>query len=398
MEKIRNCVYELRPLMFMVTVQVVFAGANVLFKLAANDGMSLRVIVAYRFVFATVFMVPLALIVERKRPKLTWTVLLQAFLCGLLGGSLSQNLYLESLALTSATFASAMFNLIPAVTFVLAVAFRMEKLCLNNMSGKAKVLGTLIGLCGAMLFTFYNGIQLNILSTHLDLLHHYGQAPAGLVASSHVASPNHALGALAALCSCITFALWLIVQTKMSEKYPCHYTSTALMCVMGAIQSLAYALCTEKDWSQWRLGWNVRLLTVAYAGILASGLMYMLISLCVRMRGPLYASIFNPLLLVLVAFAGSLFLEEKLYLGSVLGAVLIVLGLYIVLWGKGKELKKMTQLMPSTSPQITEPIGIIVTSPTCLKGLSEGLEEKEANSRRDGIEEKEVMDIENASN
>ncbi|GLT64936.1 hypothetical protein SLA2020_373970 [Shorea laevis] len=398
MEKIRNCVYELRPLMFMVTVQVVFAGANVLFKLAANDGMSLRVIVAYRFVFATVFMMPLALIVERKRPKLTWTVLLQAFLCGLLGGSLSQNLYLESLALTSATFASAMFNLIPAVTFVLAVAFRMEKLCLNTMSGKAKVLGTLIGLGGAMLFTFYNGIQLNILSTHLDLLHHYGQATAGLAASSHVASPNHVLGALAALGSCITFALWLIVQTKMSEKYPCHYTSTALMCVMGAIQSLTYALCTEKDWSQWRLGWNVRLLTVAYAGILASGLMYMLISLCVRIRGPLYASIFNPLLLVLVAFAGSLFLEEKLYLGSVLGAVLIVLGLYIVLWGKGKELKKMTQLMPSTSPQITEQIEIIVTSPTCLKGLSEGLEAKEANSRRDRIEEKELMDVENASN
>ncbi|GLT30406.1 hypothetical protein SLA2020_052070 [Shorea laevis] len=133
-------------------------------------------------------------------------------------------------------------------------------------------------------------------------------------------------------------------------------------------------------------------------GILASGLMYMLISLCVRMRGPLYASIFNPLLLVLVAFAGSLFLEEKLLLGSVLGAVLIVLGLYIVLWGKGKELKKMTQLMPSMSPQITEPIEIIVTLPTSLKGLSEGLEEKVANSRRDGIEEKEVMDIENASN
>ncbi|GLT85968.1 hypothetical protein SLE2022_041330 [Rubroshorea leprosula] len=80
-----NCVYELRPLMFMVTVQVVFSHANVLFKLAANDKMSSRVIVAYSFVFATVFMVPLALIVERERPKLTWTVLLQAFLCGLLG-------------------------------------------------------------------------------------------------------------------------------------------------------------------------------------------------------------------------------------------------------------------------------------------------------------------------
>lgn len=32
--------------------------------------------------------------------------------------------------------------------------------------------------------------------------------------------------------------------------------------------------------------------------------------------------------------------------GRVLGAILIVFGLYIVLWGKGKELKRVSQLMP----------------------------------------------------
>ena len=37
-------------------------------------------------------------------------------------GSLSQNLYIESLALTSATFVSAMANLIPAITFIMAIA------------------------------------------------------------------------------------------------------------------------------------------------------------------------------------------------------------------------------------------------------------------------------------
>ncbi|KAK9007462.1 hypothetical protein V6N11_074384 [Hibiscus sabdariffa] len=67
---------------------------------------------------------------------------------------------------------------------------------------------------------------------------------------------------------------------------------------------------------QWKLGWNIRLLTVAYAGILGSGLMISLISWCVRMRGPLYVASFNPLLLVLVASAGAFFLEEKFYLGS----------------------------------------------------------------------------------
>lgn len=49
----------------MVVVQVAFAGVNVFYKLAANNGMSLRVIVAYRFIFATAFMVPVAIILER---------------------------------------------------------------------------------------------------------------------------------------------------------------------------------------------------------------------------------------------------------------------------------------------------------------------------------------------
>lgn len=53
-------------------------------------------------------------------------------------------------------------------------------------------------------------------------------------------------------------------QAKMSEKYPCPYSSTALISVIGAIQAVVLALCIEKDWNQWKLGWNIRLLTVAY--------------------------------------------------------------------------------------------------------------------------------------
>ncbi|XP_022748874.1 WAT1-related protein At1g25270-like [Durio zibethinus] len=359
MGQIINILHGLKPLILMVVVQVVFAGVNVLYKLAANDGMSLRIIVAYRFIFATAVMVPLALIVERERPKLTWTVLVQAFLCGLFGGSLSQNLYIESLALTSATFVSAMTNLIPAITFIMAVTFGLEKLAFGTMAGRAKVLGTSIGLGGAMLLTFYKGVQINMGSTHLDLLPHGSHG----AVSPQPASAHHQFGALLALTSCISYSLWLNIQAKMSEKYPCYYSSTAMICTMGAIQAIVFALCMETDRSQWKLGWNVRLLTVAYSGILGSGLMYSLITWCVRMRGPLYASAFNPLMLILVAFAGSLFLEEKLYLGSIIGAVLIVMGLYVVLWGKGKEMKKMNQLMPSIKSSTENgPIEIIATS------------------------------------
>ena len=42
---------------------------------------------------------------------------------------------------------------------------------------------------------------------------------------------------------------------------------------------------------------------------------------------------------------------------SVIGAVLIVVGLYLVLWGKSKEAKKMNQLVPSD--QIAQQCGVV---------------------------------------
>jgi uncharacterized protein (DUF58 family) len=63
---------------------------------------------------------------------------------------------------------------------------------------------------------------------------------------------------------------------------------------------------------------------------------------CVKQRGPLFVSVFSPLMLLMVAVLSSLLLGEKLHLGTALGAVLIVMGLYAVLWGKGREAAKVS--------------------------------------------------------
>ncbi|KAH6827167.1 hypothetical protein C2S53_019230 [Perilla frutescens var. hirtella] len=349
MGKLYDIVDGLKPVMMMVAVQLSLTGVNILYKLAGNNGMSLPVLIAYRLLFAAATVVPLALILERKsRPKLTWKIVLQAFACALFGGSLAQNLYAKSLVMTSATFAAAISNLIPAITLILAIIFRMEALGLKTMAGKAKLLGTFLSIGGAMLLTFYKGCEINILSTHFDLLHKI--QPSGVhVAAAHHHSKSNVLGFLLALACCFSVSLALIIQAKMSQAYPCHYSSTALISIMGSVQAIVFALSIERDWTQWKLGWNLRLLISAYMGIFASGIMWVFTMVCVRMRGPLFVSVFNPLLLVLVAIAGSLLLNEKLHLGSVLGAVVIICGLYLVLWGKNKEMKKITRLVPSKS-------------------------------------------------
>ncbi|TKY59553.1 WAT1-related protein [Spatholobus suberectus] len=330
MKEVGNLLQTLKPDILMVFVQIAFAAVNVMYKLAINDGMSMSIASAYRLAFASAFSVPVALLFDRKkRPKITWRVLLLAFLCGLFGGSLFSNLYLEALALTSATFMLAM----------------IRKLNLEVAEGRAKVIGTIIGISGAMLMTFFKGVEINIWTSKINVMHPH-QNQNGHVASHHADFRNKLLGVPCAIASCCFYSLWYIVQAKMNAEFPCPHSSTALMATMGAIQATVFTLCVERDWNQWKLGFNIRLLTVAYSGIVASGIVVIIIAWCIKKRGPLFVSVFNPLQLLLVDIAAYLMLDEKLYLGSVLGAVMIVCGLYTVLWGNARELKKKSQLVP----------------------------------------------------
>ncbi|KAJ0541262.1 putative EamA domain-containing protein [Helianthus annuus] len=207
-----------------------------------------------------------------------------------------------------------------------------------------------------MWLTFYKGVDIHLWKTNVNLLngHHH---------SSHVLySSNRVMGSLLAIGSSISYSIWLIIQfeqTNMLKTYPCPYSVTVITSTMGAVQALVFGLCTERHWGDWKLGWNVRLLTVAYSGMLASGLMFTFVTRCMQMRGPLFVYAFNPLLLDLVAIAGSLVLNESLHLGSVLGAILIIFGLYAVLWGKGKEVKKVAQLCQIREPSIRTSDGAI---------------------------------------
>ncbi|XP_061338503.1 WAT1-related protein At1g25270-like [Gastrolobium bilobum] len=324
-----------KPAVLMVVVQITFSACNILYKLTIYDGMSTIVLSAYRLAFAAATTIPLALIFERKRPNMTRKVFGLAFLSGLFGGALFQNLFYGALTFAPATLVSALYNLIPSITLILAICFGFEKLNWGAATGKAKVFGTIIGLVGAMLLAFYKGIVFHIWHFHFNLYTLLDQT--GHENADH---GNELLGALCVIASCFCFSIWMIIQAKINEGYPCRYASIALMSTIGAIQSIIFGLCVERDWNQWKMGWDVRLLTAAYSGIMASGIMIIVIAWCIHVRGPLFASSFNPLMLVLVAIVASLTLDEKLYLGSAIGSVLIVVGLYAVLWGKGKEMQK----------------------------------------------------------
>lgn len=63
--KMKKVMQELKPVLLMVLVQLGYASTSILLKFAINDGMSIRVIVAYRHIFGAALSCSLALFFER---------------------------------------------------------------------------------------------------------------------------------------------------------------------------------------------------------------------------------------------------------------------------------------------------------------------------------------------
>uniref|UniRef100_A0A0D3D6M5 WAT1-related protein n=1 Tax=Brassica oleracea var. oleracea TaxID=109376 RepID=A0A0D3D6M5_BRAOL len=297
---------EVKAVIAMLVVQFIFAGMFILFKITAHDGTNLRILVAYRLSFATLFMFPLALIFQRKkRPEFTRRLVLLAFLSGLLGAAIPNILYLPGLVRTSATFSTAASILSPVITLLLSLAFRMDTLRLGSNEGRAKLLGTLLGVGGALVFVFYKGVLM-------------------------VFGCN------------VSVSLWLLLQAQISKEFGGHCWNISLMNATGSLVCMVVALCSEHNWNQWLLGWNISLLTTVYSGVVVSGLVMPLVAWCIEKKGPLYVTVFSPIRLVIVALVGSFALEETLYLGSLIGAIIMVGGVYLVVWCKMKEKKSVS--------------------------------------------------------
>ncbi|CAO2211826.1 unnamed protein product [Urochloa humidicola] len=142
----------------MLALQFGYAGFHVVSRLALNMGISKLVFPVYRNIIALCLLVPFAYFLEKKdRPRLTLNFVLQFFFLALCGITANQGFYLLGLDNTSPTFASAIQNSVPAITFAMAAALRIEKVRLDRRDGVAKVLGTLACVAGASVITLYKG-------------------------------------------------------------------------------------------------------------------------------------------------------------------------------------------------------------------------------------------------
>ncbi|XP_071720077.1 WAT1-related protein At5g07050-like [Rutidosis leptorrhynchoides] len=327
-----------KPYIAMICLQFGYAGMNIITKVSLNRGMSHYVLVVYRHAFATAAIAPFAIILERNiRPKITLSIFLQMFVLGLLGPVIDQNFYYAGLKFTSPTFSCAMSNMLPAMTFVMAVLCRMEKLNLRTVRSQAKVVGTIFTVAGAMLMTLYKGDVVELFWT--KYLHpHYAETATSTTSDS--SDKDWVTGSILLIIATFAWASFFIVQNVTMRRYTAPLSLTCLVCFIGTLQSIVVTFVMDRKPNVWTIGWDMNLLAAAYAGIVSSSIAYYVQGLVMEKRGPVFVTAFSPLMMIIVAIMGSFILAEKIYMGGVMGSILIVIGLYSVLWGKYKEYKE----------------------------------------------------------
>lgn len=316
-----------KPVAGMVGLQFGFAILNIMIRAALKDGLSPYVLVTYRQAVASMVLAPFAYFLEReKRPALTFPVFCNIFILSLIGITVNQNFYFKGLHLSSATLATAMSNLNPAVTFIIAVTIGLEKVNCKCFRGHAKVLGILMSVGGAMIMALYKGPVIGKLSWPPNLhIHHFVE--------------DWKMGSLYLFGGCLCWSTWNILQASAIKRYHAPLSLTALMCTLGTIQSALVAFLIEPNLHVWTLKWDFTFLSIMYSGIVCSGIAFYIQTWCIDQRGPVFVAMFNPLLTVIVTIMAVIFLHEKLHLGSLVGAIVIIGGLYIVLWGKTKDIE-----------------------------------------------------------
>ncbi|KAL1357088.1 hypothetical protein AAHE18_05G231800 [Arachis hypogaea] len=267
---------NLLPILLLISIECNDMGLLTLFKAATNKGMSNHVFVAYAYAIATIVLIPAPFISKR---------------------SSSQILGYAGISYSSPTLASSIGNLVPAFTFLLAVFFRMEKIDVKSRTSQAK-------------------------------------QPINL---PRAVDTNWVLAGILLTADYLLFSIWYILQVDVLKDYPDELSMLFFYNVTSTIISTIVGSILEPNASAWKIRLDISLVSILCSGLLGKFLSNAIYAWVMHIKGPVFVTAFKPLSIVISVAMGVMFLGDTLYIGSIIGATIISIGLYTVLWGKSKE-------------------------------------------------------------
>jgi len=143
------------------------------------------------------------------------------------------------------------------------IPYRLETVKIKCKSGRAKILGSLVCIGGALMLTLYKGKPLFHFSHH--------ESAASMTKSSAVkpystnTTGRWTIGVIAMVMGTMFWSSWYILQSKISKRYPCQYSSTAIMSFFGAVQAAVICFCTDHNFSIWVLKGKMQIIAFLFS-------------------------------------------------------------------------------------------------------------------------------------
>ncbi|KAM0943370.1 putative EamA domain-containing protein [Dioscorea sansibarensis] len=313
-----------KAILAMVVVQSIYAAMAILAQQAFREGFNVMVFVVYRQCFGFLVLLPASILLNRGKINhlalgvkgFSWV-----FVTAFFGPTVTQFCYFQGLNLSSSSMATAMLNLIPGVTFLISLLLGLEKLKLKSLRSMAKIFGTLICIAGAMCMALYKGSP--------------------ILRSS---KQNFLLGCIFLFATDIGWSFWLILQVIICKRYLDPLSLSVWISFLAAISSAVLTLFVDQNLNIWKIRTQTQLIACLFAGVVGTGVTYYLQAWTIATRGPLFSALFIPLVTVITTTFTVLVLRENLYVGSLVGAIVVIAGLYVVLWGKAADYETKTKL------------------------------------------------------
>nr|BAC83635.1 nodulin-like protein [Oryza sativa Japonica Group]BAD30993.1 nodulin-like protein [Oryza sativa Japonica Group] len=151
--------------------------------------------------------------------------------------------------------------------------------------------------------------------------------------------------------------LWNVFQGPLIEDTS-KLMNTTIQISFASVQAFVVAVAAERDFSKWKLGWNFGLAAIIYNGVIVTALSYYMQIWTIAKRGPVFLAMSMPLTLIFTIIISSFILGEAVSLGSIVAGILLIGGLFNVLWGKNleehDELNKIGPAIPDLEMQDKE--------------------------------------------
>lgn len=224
--------------------------------------------------------------------------LITIMLGGLLGFFISQTLTAEALKYTTPVYFSLVAALTPVATMLLAAMFIKEKIT------GIKTLGVILGISGALLMLFMSW--------------------------SGGTGSNDLLGISLAVLSVLTWAVYLIITRKVSEKYS-SVTQMKYVFLVSTIVTVPIALLTEPVQPLYSAAWQWSgVAEMAFIILFATGLGFFLIPYAMKFLRATTVSVYTNIQPVVASLVAIAIHQDVFTWDKPVAAVLVLLGAYIV--------------------------------------------------------------------